>query len=224
MIIQDEQRASTSGSGICALASTAPSGESSDKVGHWSDEVGRRAPNILTLMRILCVPVFVFLLVDPTPQSNLWATVIFVIASFTDWLDGYLARIYHAESILGKLLDPLADKILVTAALVMLTASPAGPRVSAWIVVVLLSRELIVTGLRSLAAIQGTVVAASYWAKHKTAWTLIAIICLLIDEPYRVFGLLINFHISGVIFIWIAMILSVATGVDYAVKLRKMFI
>ena len=191
---------------------------------HWSDELGRRAPNFLTLMRILCVPVFVFLLVDPTPQSSIWATAIFVIASFTDWLDGYIARIYRAESILGTLLDPLADKILVSAALVMLSATPGVPRVPAWMVVALLSRELIVTGLRSLAALQGTVVPASYWAKHKTAWTLIAIICLLIDEPYRIFGTLVNFHVSGMVFLWIALIISVGSGVDYAVKLRKMFI
>ena len=112
----------------------------------------------------------------PRPQSNLWATAIFIIASLTDWLDGYIARLYQAETILGTLLDPLADKVLVMAALVMLAAAPSGPRVAAWMVVVLLAREFLVTGLRSLAAVKGTVVPASRWAKHKTAWTLIAII------------------------------------------------
>ena len=86
-------------------------------------------------MRLLAVPVFVFLLIDPTPASSLWATGIFIAASVTDWLDGYLARIYHAESILGTLLDPLADKILVMSALVMLASVTTEPRVPAWMVV-----------------------------------------------------------------------------------------
>lgn len=217
MTIQDAQKAEVSNQ-AGELA------QGSDSGTHWSEEVGRRAPNIITFLRILVVPVFVFLLIDPTPESNLWATVIFIFASLTDWLDGYIARLYHAESILGTLLDPLADKILVMAALVMLAAIPSGPRVAAWMVVVLLARELIVTGLRSLAAVQGTVVAASRWAKHKTAWTLIAIICLLIDEPFHLFGVLVNFHLSGTVFLWIALVLSVGTGIDYAVKLRRMFI
>ena len=198
--------------------------KTAEREPHWSDEVGKRAPNILTFLRLLAVPVFVFLLVNPTPQSSLWATAIFVVASLTDWLDGYIARIYRAESILGTLLDPLADKVLVMAALVMLCAVSSEPRVPAWMVVVLLGRELLVTGLRSLAAVQGTVVPASYWAKHKTAWTMIAIFFLLIDEPYEIWGTLVNFHLSGMIFLWLSLILSVWTGADYAIKLRKMFI
>ncbi len=190
----------------------------------WSDEVGRRAPNILTFLRILAVPVFVFLLVDPSPQASLWATAIFVVASLTDWLDGYIARAYKGETILGTLLDPLADKILVMAALVMLAASIDEPRVPAWMVVTILAREFLVSGLRSLAAVQGVVVAASRWAKHKTAWTMVAIVFLLIREPYEIFGLLIDFHFAGMIFLWLALIFTVSTGIDYAVKLRKMFL
>ena len=190
----------------------------------WQDQVGKKLPNLLSILRILAVPIFVFLLIDPTPTSRLWATFIFVVASITDWLDGYIARAYKAESILGTLLDPLADKVLVMAALVMLAAVPAEPRVPAWIVVVLLAREFLVTGLRSLAAVKGTVVPASRWAKHKTAWTIIAIIALLVDEPYVVFGLLVNFYLAGMVFLWIALILSVATGLDYAVRLRKVFL
>ncbi len=193
-------------------------------LGQWRRGFVRRIPNILTLLRLFAVPFFVVLLIDPTPARDLWATVLFLVASATDWLDGYIARLYKAESILGTLLDPLADKILVMAALVMLAAIPSGPRIAAWMVVVLLARELIVTGLRSLAAVQGTVVPASWWAKHKTAWTFIAIVCLLIEEPYEIFGTLINFHLAGTIFMWIALILSVGTGIDYAVKLRRMFI
>lgn len=190
----------------------------------WSIEVGRRAPNVLSFLRILAVPIFVWLLIDPTPQGRLWATGIFVVASLTDWLDGYIARAYQAESILGTLLDPLADKILVMAALVMLSSGVDEQRVPAWMVVALLGRELLVTGLRSLAAIKGMAVPASYWAKHKTAWTMIAIFCLLVDQPYLIFGVLVNFHASGMVFLWIALFLSISTGADYAVKLRKMFL
>ncbi len=192
--------------------------------GHWSDGVGKRAPNVLTFLRILAVPVFVFLLIDPTPQANLWATAIFVIASITDWLDGYIARIYKAESVIGTLLDPLADKILVMAALVMLAASLDEPRVPAWIVVCILSREFLVSGLRSLAAVKGAVVPAGRWAKHKTAWTMLAIFFLLVREPYQVFGLVVNFHLAGMVFLYLALFFTVWTGVDYAVKLRKVFV
>lgn len=183
----------------------------------------KRLPNLLSVLRILVVPVFVALLISPTPQSRLWAAFIFIMASITDWLDGVIARMYKSESILGTLLDPLADKILVMATLVMLAALPAEPRVPAWIVVVLLAREFLVTGLRSLAAVRGIVVPASAMAKHKTAWTLIALIFLLIDEPYVVFGMLIHFHSAGMVFLWCALILSVVTGVDYAIRLRKIF-
>lgn len=191
--------------------------------GHWSDEVGKRAPNVLTAMRLLAVPVFVFLLINPSPSKDLWATAIFLAASVTDWLDGYLARIYKAESILGKMLDPLADKILVSAALIMLAAVPGGGRVPAWIVVVLLSREFIVTGLRSIASLKGVVVPASRWAKHKTAWTFLAVTCLLIHSPYYIFGVLVDFQFSGTIFLWIALFLSVFSGANYAISLRRFF-
>jgi CDP-diacylglycerol--glycerol-3-phosphate 3-phosphatidyltransferase len=175
------------------------------------------------MLRILAVPVFVMLLIEPSPGMGMWAMIIFVTASFTDWLDGYIARLYNAQSILGTVLDPLADKILVMAALVMLVAVPAHPRVPAWIVVALLSREFVVTGLRSLAAIQGVVVPASELAKHKTAWTFIAIVCLLIKEPYELYDTLIDFHLSGMIFLWIALIISVVSGVQYAINLRSVF-
>lgn len=190
----------------------------------WSEEVGRRAPNILTLSRFLVVPFFVVLMVDPTPQSSLWATLLFLFAALTDWLDGYLARLYHAESILGKLLDPLADKILVMGALIMLAALPDERAIPAWMVVILLSREMIITGLRALAAVKGIVVAAGELAKHKTAWTFIAIVFLLIGEPYNFFGVLVQFHRAGMAFLWIALILAVISGFQYALKLRNIFV
>ena len=191
----------------------------------WQTRVGRKIPNILTFGRLLAVPVFVFLLVDPTPYGKLWATALFIVASVTDWLDGYLARLYQAESKIGKLLDPLADKILVMAALVMLTtAVGSAPKVPAWLVVLLLAREMVVSGLRSIAAVGGVVVPASRWAKHKTAWTMLAIVFLLIDEPYELSGVLVDFHISGMVFLCIATVFSLGTGFGYAVNLRRLFV
>jgi CDP-diacylglycerol---glycerol-3-phosphate 3-phosphatidyltransferase len=190
----------------------------------FSNSVGRYAPNALTFSRFLVVPVFVLLLIDPTPQSSIWATALFLLAAVTDWLDGYLARLYQAESILGKMLDPLADKILVMGALVMLTALPSERGVPAWMVVILLAREMIITGLRALAAIKGLVVPASELAKHKTAWTFIAVGFLLIAEPYDVGGMLVNFHVAGMAFLWIALILSIISGLVYAHDLRSLFL
>lgn len=186
--------------------------------------IGKSIPNTLTFIRILIVPVFVLLLIDPSPYYSLWATMIFVLASFTDWLDGYIARAFDAQSILGTLLDPLADKILVMAALIMLAANVNEPRVPAWMVVTLLSREFLVTGLRSLAAFKGFVVPASEMAKHKTAWTFIAIVCLLIKEPYKVFNTLIDFQRAGMIFLWIALLLSMFSGFKYLYDLKRVFV
>ncbi len=188
------------------------------------NEVGKKLPNILTGLRLLAVPVFVVMLIDPTPTRNLLATGLFMVASFTDWLDGYLARAYKAESILGKMLDPLADKLLVMSALVMLCSSTGGTRVPAWMVVVLLSREMVVTGLRTIASVQGIVVPAGRWAKHKTAWTMLAIVFLLVHHPYDIFGILVNFHLAGMVFLWIALFYAVTTGVGYAVALKKLFL
>jgi len=184
----------------------------------------KNIPNLLTLIRVLVIPAFVLLLIDPTPQTRLWAASIFLFASFTDWLDGYLARLYNAESILGTMLDPLADKVLVMAALIMLAAVPTPDKIPAWLVVVLLSRELIVTGLRSVAAVKGIVVPASNLAKHKTAWTMIAILFLLVSSSYQFFGYWLNFHDAGMIFLYLAFGFSVVSGLSYAVSLRRMFI
>lgn len=189
-----------------------------------SNSFGRRLPNILTGMRLLAVPVFVVLLIEPSPRSSLWAAGIFIVASFTDWLDGYLARKYHAQSNFGTLMDPLADKVLVMAALVMLVAFPIGRTVPAWMVCVLLAREMIINGLRSLAAEQGIIVPATRWAKHKTAWTMLGLSCLLIGEVYPVFGVLVDFHRSGMVFLWIALFFAVWTGVQYTYDLRKVLL
>ena len=185
--------------------------------------IARLVPNFLTVLRVILVPFFVVLLVNPSPSSSFWALALFIAASFTDWLDGYIARAFDAHSVFGKLLDPLADKVLVMAALVMLTSIAPEPRVPGWMVVLLLAREMVVTGLRSLAVFYRVVVPASRWAKHKTFWTMTAIPFLLIHRPVDMFGLSISFHRMGMVFIWVALFYSITTGIAYAVSLRKLF-
>lgn len=180
-------------------------------------------PNALTMMRVLVVPVFVVLLVRPSPKDNLLACAIFIVAALTDWLDGYLARKLKAESVFGALFDPLADKLLVMAALIMLAADPQGSRVPAWMVVALLGRDFIISSLRALAASRGIVVAASRLAKHKTAWTMLAITFLLVGAPYEVFSVYINFQSIGLFILWIALCFSIYSGVEYFFNLRGLF-
>src|SRR5208337_5017662 len=114
-------------------------------------------PNLLTFGRIVAIPFFVWLLDTPTPARGFWACIVFTLAAVTDLLDGYLARKLGVVSVLGKFLDPLADKLIVMAALVWLV--PMG-RIDAWVVVLLLGREISVTGLRSVAASEGVVISA----------------------------------------------------------------
>ena len=122
-------------------------------------------PNLLTMGRVVMIPVFIWLLDLNTPKDNLWAAIVFTLAALTDALDGYLARRLGVVSVLGKLLDPLADKLIVMAALVWMV--PMG-RVPAWVVVALLARDISVTGLRSVAASEGVVIAAGQEGKTKT--------------------------------------------------------
>ena len=174
----------------------------------------KQIPNILTAFRFLVIPFFVYLLIFPSNQNLLWAALVFILASITDWLDGYIARLYDAESILGKLLDPLADKILVMSALVMLSSSKIA-FIPAWLVVLLLSREFLVTGLRSLAAVKGVVVAASKLAKFKTATMMIAIILLFLTP--------LSTHLKtlGLYTLWVSAVISIVSGMQYAVRFRS---
>jgi len=187
----------------------------------WGETVQKQVPNWLTFFRFLLVPIFVILMAQSGPTRSLWATLVFVTAALTDWLDGYLARLFKAESILGTVLDPLADKILVMAALVMLAAMPQSQVIPGWMVVVLLAREMVITGLRALAALNHTVVPASNLAKHKTGWTFVAIVILLVGEPFKI-G--IAFHSLGMMALWVALLLSVISGFQYAYSLRRYYL
>ncbi len=169
-------------------------------------------PNKLTLLRIILVPVFmVFMMYDFVPYSRFIAAAVFVIAFVTDWLDGFLARKYNLVTNFGKIMDPLADKMLTTAALVCLTAEGT---VSSWVTVIILSREFIVSGIRIAAAAEGNVIAASWWGKAKTMWQSIALTAALVLGEFAVFYLDVCVDIA----IWIAAVLTVISGVDYIVK------
>ncbi len=172
-------------------------------------------PNLLTLTRIAAAPVLVYLLTFPQPIPSLAAAGVFFVATVTDFLDGYIARSYGSGSNLGKILDPLADKLLVAAALIMLAATTREPRVPAWIVVVMVSREILVTGLRAVAANRGRILAAEELGKYKMALQSVAIHGLLIHYVW----FHVDFFAAGMFLLWIAMVVTVWSGVDYFVRM-----
>ena len=146
----------------------------------------RHLPNILTFFRIVLIPIFVVLMIDPSPLMVNAAVWVFVVASITDYVDGLIARTFSAVSDFGKLLDPLADKILVMAGLVMLVSQPRDPNGEAWVyswmVVLALAREIWVTGLRGVAASRGIIVAAKGAGKLKSGFQMVAIVMLLLHS------------------------------------------
>ncbi len=184
-------------------------------------------PNIVTLFRIACIPLMVVIQLSPTREAGFWAAAVFALASASDWLDGYLARRMEIVTVFGKFLDPIADKLLVTAALVMMLPFN---RVPAWIVLVILAREIVITGLRSIASSEGIVIQASDLGKYKTIFQITAIIGLLLHYEYRwFFGiehplLVVSMHNAGMFFLWIALALTVWSGVDYLVKFIKVIV
>jgi CDP-diacylglycerol--glycerol-3-phosphate 3-phosphatidyltransferase len=176
-------------------------------------------PNILTLFRIATAPVLIYLLMFSGPLAAGLAAALFFIATISDFLDGYIARNYGSGTTLGKFLDPLADKVVVISALIMLAGSGQVPRVPAWIVAVLVAREVLVTGLRAIAAAEGVVMAAEELGKYKMVLQSIAVQGLLIRYTY----LHIDFFAAGMFVLWIAMIVSVWSGIDYyQMALRKL--
>ena len=167
-------------------------------------------PNKLTILRVLMIPFFVvFMLCNVTGAADKWmAVALFVLASLTDFLDGYIARKYNLVSNFGKFMDPLADKLLVSAAMICLVEMG---RLPAWVVILIISREFIISGFRLIASDNGVVIAASYWGKFKTVFQM-AMIIVLICNLGGVFG------IVETALIWISLILTVVSLVDYVVK------
>ncbi|MDY3872585.1 MAG: CDP-diacylglycerol--glycerol-3-phosphate 3-phosphatidyltransferase [Roseburia lenta] len=168
-------------------------------------------PNKLTIFRVILIPFFVvFLLLDPSNQTYRYiADAIFIIASLTDTLDGKIARKYNLVTNFGKFMDPLADKLLVSAAMICLIATG---QLAAWIVIVIISREFIISGFRLIASDNGIVIAASYWGKFKTVFQMLMIIVLIanIQMPF--------FTVLGTILIYVALVLTIVSLIDYIIK------
>lgn len=172
-------------------------------------------PNFMTLSRIASVPVMVVLMIYPRKLTLFMAAAVFSIASITDYFDGYFARKYGLVSNLGKILDPLADKLLVSSAFIMLVSLDFMP---AWIACTIIGRELAVTGLRCVIIEYGQDVSASWLGKYKTGFQIAAIIPLMIHYPY----LGIHFDAIGSLLLYGALFFTLWSGADYFIKFRKL--
>lgn len=168
----------------------------------------KNLPNLLTLIRVLAIPVVMVFLCFPGPWASFLGALTFALAGATDFLDGFLARRQSSVTPLGKFMDPLADKLLVSAALIMLI--PLG-RAPAWMVVIIIGRELMVTGLRGLAAAEGIILAPDRWGKAKTLLQMMAITALILHYPYQT----VDFQRVGIALLWVALIVTVTSGVGY---------
>jgi len=181
-------------------------------------------PNLLTLARIAAIPLLVVIMLDDSREASIWAAALFGAAAATDFIDGWLARKWGVVTVLGKFLDPLADKLIVMAALIMLIPYD---RVPAWAVFLLLAREMVVTGLRSIASSEGIVIDASDLGKYKTIYQMVAIPGLLLHyDYYWFFGvhselLQVNMHNFGMFFFAIALALTLWSGFDYLHKFMR---
>ena len=174
-------------------------------------------PNLLTFGRIVMIPLCLWFLDQNTPLSGFWAAIIFTLAAITDLLDGYLARKLNVVSVLGKLIDPLADKLIVMATLVWMV--PMG-RMPGWAVIVLLAREFSVTALRSVAASNGVIIAAGQEGKTKTALQMIGIIALLVGFPYHLSYAGVDLGLVDVVkvgraLVYLSLVFSVASAAQY---------
>lgn len=166
-------------------------------------------PNVLTLLRILAVPVVVVALLGETPNGDALAAAVFALAALTDGLDGYFARSRDSITTFGKLMDPLADKLLITAALVSLVSLD---RLQAWVAMVIIAREIAVTGLRAIAAERGVVIAASWMGKLKTVLQIAAVIALIATNPSPAW-------VDALVYVAVAV--TLISGADYFLGIRR---
>ncbi len=167
-------------------------------------------PNKLTILRVAMIPFFVFFLLNTSiPNHQYLAVAIFILASFTDALDGYIARKYNLITNFGKFMDPLADKLLVASALICFVELGLMP---SWIVIVIISREFIISGFRLVASDNGVVIAASYWGKFKTVAQMLMSILLIVHIEHPALLILEQ------ILIYVSLILTVVSLVDYIIK------
>jgi len=179
-------------------------------------------PNLITYIRLIAIPVCLVLLARSDPKSSFLAAVLYAAASATDWLDGYLARRLKLVSLVGKFLDPLADKLIVMAALVMMVHLG---RVPAWVVVVLLARDMTITSLRSIASREGMVIAAGFMGKMKTAFQMVGLLFVMIHYEYVIhFGLFtFDMHLQavGMPLLYISLVCSMWSAGEYFAGFMK---
>ncbi|MBU1070218.1 CDP-diacylglycerol--glycerol-3-phosphate 3-phosphatidyltransferase [Myxococcota bacterium] len=177
------------------------------------EEVGN-LPNLITLSRLVLIPIILVFLDRGTPLSHYIASVLFIFAGFSDFLDGYLARRTGKITLLGKFLDPLADKITTLSVMVTLVAMQLIPT---WLLILMLVREFAVTGLRALAMGEGVVIAASESGKQKTAFQFFGLTFLLVHFPYPMWGTswMLDFHRMGLFILYLSLILSLFSAVEY---------
>jgi CDP-diacylglycerol--glycerol-3-phosphate 3-phosphatidyltransferase len=177
-------------------------------------------PNLLSLFRIAIIPLLVYLLTFTDSFSALLAAFLFLLGSLTDFFDGYLARRNRAVSNLGKILDPVADKLMVVAALIMLAGMGRieGPKVPAWLVVLVVARETAVTILRGIALTEGIVMEAEELGKYKFILQTFAVFALLVHYPY----LEIDFYVAGMYFLLISTVIGLWSGVNYHVQFFRL--
>lgn len=171
-------------------------------------------PNSLSLSRIASVPLIVLFLLFPNKLTNFLAAITFSVASLTDLLDGFFARRRRTVTTIGRLLDPMADKLLISAALIMLIPLD---RVPAWMVFLIIGREIAITGLRGIGSSKGIIINVSSLGKYKTSFQIVATIGLLLHYPY----LGVDFHKIGMFLLWIALILTLWSGMVYFTQFYK---
>ena len=175
---------------------------------HNSHEKKSNLPNILSLLRLACIPLILFFLYFPGRWGSFLAALFFGLASITDLLDGYFARRYGSVTVLGKFLDPLADKLLISATMIMLIPMN---RIPTLIVIVIIAREMAVTGLRAIAVNEGIVIHAKTLGKQKTIFQSVSLVCLCLHFDYFT----VDLHVVGMFFLWIALVLTLWSGWDY---------
>ncbi len=191
-----------------------PSPKKRKRKAFWDDAVN--IPNALTMARIVAIPLVLYFVVQATPMGAFIAAHLWSVLCITDFLDGYLARKMGVESVVGKFLDPLADKLFVMALMVFLV--PMG-RIQPWMVVVLLAREITITGLRAIASSEGIIMGAGSGGKWKTAIQMLGVLFLIIHFPHRAipyYSQPINFNIVGQWLMLISVVLSLTSFVEYA--------
>ena len=174
------------------------------------------------MVRIALIPVVCYLLAVATPKACMWAASLFGLAAITDFFDGYLARLKGLESVTGKFLDPLADKLIVMGALVVLVGVD---RIPAWLVVIVLARELFINGLRTMAAAEGIIIAAGLAGKYKTAFQLTGLASLLVHYQYKIdfflFETMVRFRLLGLLLFGASVFFSILSAVTYTVGFYK---